>query len=66
MKQNRIKSKVMWVGILSGLFFVYNSVADNYGLPKIIEGAAEPIVNFIFGLLAMISAINNPTNKDNI
>jgi phi LC3 family holin len=66
MKQNRLKSKAMWVGIVSALFLAYNSVADNYGLPKILEGAAEPIVNFIFGLLAMFSAINNPTNKDNI
>lgn len=66
MKQNRLKSKTMWVGIVSALFLAYNSVADNYGLPKIIEGTAEPIVNFIFGLLAMFSAINNPTNKDNI
>ena len=66
MKQNRLKSKTMWVGIVSALLLAYNSVADNYGLPKIIEGAAEPIVNFIFGLLAMFSAINNPTNKDNI
>lgn len=64
--QNRLKSKVMWVGILSGLFLVYNSIADTYGLPIIVDGVAEPIVNFIFGLLAVIASINNPTNKDNI
>ena len=64
--QNRLMSRPMWLGIISALFLAYNAVADNYGLPTIGAGAAENVVNFIFGLIAIFGAINNPTNKDNI
>lgn len=56
----------MWIGIVSAMCLAYNAVADNFGLPAIGAGAAESIVNFIFGLIAIFSAVNNPTNKDNI
>ena len=64
--QNRLKSKALWIGIVSAMCLAYNAVADNFGLPAIGAGAAESIVNFIFGLIAIFSAVNNPTNKDNI
>ena len=60
--QNRLKSKPMWVGIISALFLAYNSVAENFGLPTVLDGTAEIVVNFVFATSAAFSAINNPTN----
>lgn len=61
--QNRWKSKPMWLGIVSAIFLAYNAIAENFGLPTILDGAAETIVNFVFAAGATFSAINNPTNS---
>lgn len=61
--QNRWKSKPMWLGIVSAIFLAYNAIAENFGLPTILDGAAETIVNFVFAAGAAFSAINNPTNS---
>lgn len=62
--QNRLKSKPMWLGIISALFLAYNAVAENFGFPIIFEGAAEAIVNFVFAAMAAFSAMNNPTDAN--
>lgn len=62
--QNRLKSKPMWLGIISAIFLAYNAIAENYGLPVIFEGAAETIVNFVFAACAAFSAMNNPTDAN--
>lgn len=64
--QNRLKSKPMWIGIVSALFLAYNAVAENFGLPTILDGAAETIVNFVFAAGAAFSAINNPTDANKL
>lgn len=56
----------MWIGIVSALFLAYNAVAENFGLPTILDGAAETIVNFIFAAGAAFSAINNPTDANKL
>lgn len=66
MKQNRLKSKVMWLGICSALFMFYNAIAAEYGLPVIAEGSYSIIINAILGLLVAFGVINNPTNPDSL
>lgn len=61
--QNRWKSRVMWAGILSALILAYNAIAENFGLPVIVDGSAEVIVNLILTGLAGFGIINNPTDS---
>lgn len=64
--QNRLNSKVMWLGIASGIGLVYNSIATQFGYPLIANETINILINTIFGIISVISSINNPTNKDNI
>lgn len=64
--QNRWKSKTMWVGIISALVLAYNSIAENFGLPILVDGAAEFIVNIILTGLTAFGVVNNPTNSDGL
>ena len=53
----------MWAGILSALILAYNAIAENFGLPVIVDGSAEVIVNLILTGLAGFGIINNPTDS---
>lgn len=64
--QNRWKSKTMWVGIISAFVLAYNSIAENFGLPTLVDGAAEFIVNIILTGLTAFGVVNNPTNSDGL
>lgn len=64
--QNRWKSKTMWVGIISAIILAYNSIAENFGLPTLVDGAAEFIVNIILTGLTAFGVVNNPTNSDGL
>lgn len=64
--QNRWKSKTMWIGIISAIILAYNSIAENFGLPTLVDGAAEFIVNIILTGLTAFGVVNNPTNSDGL
>ena len=64
--QNRWKSKTMWVGIISAIILAYNSIAENFGLPTLVDGASEFIVNIILTGLTAFGVVNNPTNSDGL
>lgn len=64
MKQNRFKSKVVWVSILGALFLIYNTIASEIGLPVIEDGVISTIVNGVVGLLVTFGILNDPTNPD--
>lgn len=64
MKQNRFRSKVVWVSILGALFLIYNTIANEVGLPVIEDGVANTIINGVVGLLVTFGILNNPTNPN--
>lgn len=64
--QKRWKSRTMWAGILSALLLAYNSIAENFGLPMLVDGAAEVIVNLILAGLTAFGVVNNPTDSQNL
>ena len=64
MKQNRFKSKVVWVSILGALFLIYNTIANEIGLPVIEDDIISTIVNGVVGLLVTFGILNDPTNPD--
>lgn len=64
--QNRWKSKAMWAGIISALILAYNAIAENFGLPTIVDGSAEVIVNLILTALAGFGIVNNPTDSQKL
>ena len=64
MKQNRFKSKVVWVSILGALFLIYNTIANEIGLPVIEDGIINTIVNGVVGLLVTFGILNDPTNPE--
>lgn len=64
MKQNRFKSKVVWVSILGALFLIYNTIANEIGLPVVEDGIISTIVNGVVGLLVTFGILNDPTNPD--
>jgi len=63
---NRLKSPVMWAGILSGIIVTYNAIATQFGYPLLDNEIANTIVNIICTIITAISSINNPTNKTGI
>lgn len=56
--QNRLKSKVFWIAILSAIALVLKA----FGLYEISDEAISNLVNAIFGIVAIFGVINNPTN----
>lgn len=64
--QNRWKSKTMWAGIISAIILAYNAIAENFGLPTLVDGSAEVIVNLILTGLAAFGVVNNPTDADKL
>lgn len=65
--QNRLKSKVFWIGVLS----IVVLIMANYGLFDIIgiqEGTFkeifEGLINLIFTGTSIFAIANNPTSKD--
>ena len=62
--QNRFKSYVFWIGIVSILMLIMS----NYGLYDAIGMTSEifkTLVNLVFATLASIGVLNNPTDKVN-
>lgn len=66
MKQNRWKSKVLWLSIGSSLFLIYNAIASQFNLPVIQNDLSNIVVNAILGLLVTFGVINNPTDSKNL
>jgi len=65
MTQNRFKSKVFWMGIVSIIVLV----GSNYGLWGAIGMTSETfqtLANLILATLGVIGVINNPTEKTSI
>ena len=56
--QNRLKSKVFWVAILSAIAMILNA----FGLFTIDNATIEALVNSIFSVLIIFGIGNNPTN----
>lgn len=65
MKQNRFKSKVFWLGIISIIMLI----GTNYGLWAVIgmtSDTFQTLANLVLATLGVIGVINNPTDKENI
>ena len=67
----RIKNPTFWAAIISAFFLFLRSVADVCGwqMPlNDMENVATNFLNFIFGLLAIIGVVHDPSTpgiKDN-
>lgn len=64
MEQNRFKSKVFWVGVVSIIILL----GGNYGLWDVIgmtSDTFQSLANMIFGALGAIGVFNNPTDSNN-
>lgn len=61
--QSRLKSKVLWLGILTqiGILLVTLGVFDNTMLEDY-----KIIVNAVLAILSAFSIINNPTDKNHL
>jgi phi LC3 family holin len=66
LKQNRWKSKVLWLSIGSSLFLIYNSIAAQYNLPVIQDELIGTIINTVLGIMVTFGVINNPTDANNL
>ena len=64
MKQNRFKSKVLWLSLVSALFLIYNTLANEFGWVTITDGSFETITNALFGILVAFGILNDPTSAD--
>ena len=64
MKQNRLKSKVVWASLIGALFLIYNVIAGEIGLPVIEDGTVNTFVNALVGLLVAFGILNDPTSTD--
>ena len=65
MTQNRFKSKVFWVGIVSIIVLV----GGNYGLWDVIgmtSDTFQALANLVFATLGAIGVLNNPTDANGI
>ena len=63
MKQNRWKSKVLWMAIAAQVL----AIASMLGLPALLgydPGAANDVVAAVLQLLALIGVVNDPTNGE--
>lgn len=62
-EQNRLKSKVLWLGIATqiGIILVTLGVFDNTMLEDY-----KIVVNAVLAILSTFSIINNPTNKNHL
>ena len=64
-KQNRWKSKVLWVTITSAII----ALIGNLGLYDVIgieKTAIESVVNVILTILVSFGILNNPTDSENL
>lgn len=58
--QNRLKSKVFWVGIVS----IVALVGKTFGWYELPEGVADTAANVVLTVLGMFGVANNPTSPD--
>ena len=58
--QNRLKSKVFWVGIVS----IIALVGKTFGWYELPEGVADTVANVILTVLGIFGVANNPTSSD--
>jgi uncharacterized membrane protein len=58
--QNRLKSKVFWVGILS----IIALVGKTFGWYEIPAGWEDTVANVIFTVLGLFGVANNPSLPD--
>lgn len=56
--QNRFKSKVFWVAILSAIAMILKA----FGLYEIDNSTIDMLVNTVFSILVVFGIGNNPTN----
>lgn len=62
-KQSRLRSKVMWISIISSLALL----AGEWGLYDVFninEGTIRHTIDFIFLVLTAFGVLNDPTSKD--
>lgn len=64
MKQNRFKSKVVWLSLASALFLIYNTLANEFGWVTINAGSFETVINAFLGILVTFGILNDPTSSD--
>lgn len=61
---NRLKSKVVWLSVLSLVIMIMNGfgVFEKVGIT---EGNFKTLVETILSILVLFGILNNPTDKDN-
>ena len=63
-KQNRLKSKVVWVSVVSLVLLILNTagVFDKIGMS---ETSVKIIADSILSILVLFGGLNNPTEGNN-
>lgn len=63
-KQNRLKSKVVWVSVVSLVLLILNTagVFDKIGMS---ETSVKIIADSILSILVLFGVLNNPTEGNN-
>ena len=56
--QNRLKSKVFWIAILSAIAMILKA----FGIYEIDDTLIATIVDTVFSVLVIFGVANNPTN----
>ena len=60
--QNRFKSPVFWIGIISIIALSFKT----FGIYEFSNDLTDATTNFVLSLLSAFGVINNPTNKRKI
>jgi phi LC3 family holin len=59
--QNRLKSKVFWIAVLSAIAMLLKA----FGVFEISDQVINSIVDVVFSALTVFGIANNPTDKNN-
>lgn len=64
MKQNRLRSKVVWMSLFSALYLIYTTLAKEFGWITIEDTTFNTVLNAFLGILVMFGILNDPTSSD--
>lgn len=64
MKQNRLRSKVVWMSLFSALYLIYTTLAKEFGWVTIEDTTFNTVLNAFLGILVMFGILNDPTSSD--
>lgn len=64
MKQNRFKSKVVWLSLASAVYLIYNTLATEFGWLTITDTTFNTVINALLGIFVTFGILNDPTSSD--